>query len=168
MNAPMNAPNAGDVPVAVVDIDGVLADVRHRLPHLDIRPPDWASFFATMGDDPPLPEGQAVAAELARGHRIIYVTGRPARYADVTARWLKAHGLPDGEIICRPDGDRRPAHVLKLAVVAEIARRSRVALCVDDNHKVLEALRGGGFAVFEADWAVGTVDLLEAQQSGRT
>jgi phosphoglycolate phosphatase-like HAD superfamily hydrolase len=121
-----------------------------------------------MDDDQPLPEGLAVAAELAREHRIVYLTGRPARYADVTTRWLQAHGLPEGEVICRPDGDRRPAHVLKLAAVAELARHRRVAVCVDDNPKVLAALRAGGFAVFAADWAVGAVDLLAAQQSGAT
>lgn len=160
--------NLQALPVAVVDIDGVLADVRNRLPHLDSSPPDWGSFFATMDDDQPLPEGQAVAAELAREHRIVYLTGRPARYANVTARWLQAHGLPEGEVICRPDGDRRPAHVLKLELVAELARHSRVALCVDDDPKVLAALRSAGFAVFEADWAAGAVDLHSAQQSGET
>jgi hypothetical protein len=161
----MSAPG---LPVAVVDIDGVLADVRHRLPHLDSRPPDWRSFFATMDEDLPLPEGLAVAAELVREHRIVYLTGRPARYVDVTTRWLRTYGLPEGEVICRPDGDRRPAHVLKLAAVEELARHARVAVCVDDNPKVLAALRAGGFAVFEADWAVGAVDLLAAQQSGET
>lgn len=160
--------NAEALPVAVVDIDGVLADVRHRLPHLDSRPPDWRAFFATMDDDQPLPEGLAVAAELAHEHRIVYLTGRPARYADVTARWLRTHGLPEGEVICRPDGDRRPAHVLKLAAVEALARHSRIAVCVDDNPKVVTSLRAGGFTVFEADWAGGAVDLLAAQQFGET
>jgi hypothetical protein len=58
--------------------------------------------------------------------------------------------------------------VLKLAAVEELARHSRVAVCVDDNPKVLTALRAGGFAVFGADWAGGAVDLLAAQQSGET
>lgn len=32
-------------PLAVFDIDGVLADVRHRLPHVQGRPKDWDAFF---------------------------------------------------------------------------------------------------------------------------
>ena len=38
--------------VAVIDIDGVLADVGHRLHHIQGRPKDWAAFFAAAGDDP--------------------------------------------------------------------------------------------------------------------
>ena len=33
-------------PLAIVDIDGVVADVRHRLHHLDRRPKNWSAFFA--------------------------------------------------------------------------------------------------------------------------
>ena len=41
-----------DLPmVAVVDIDGVVADVRHRLHHVADRPKDWRSFFAAAADD---------------------------------------------------------------------------------------------------------------------
>jgi hypothetical protein len=35
-----------DRPLAVFDLDGVLADVRHRLHFLDRRPKDWDGFFA--------------------------------------------------------------------------------------------------------------------------
>ncbi|MBA3955457.1 MAG: hypothetical protein H0X58_02180 [Acidimicrobiia bacterium] len=44
-------------PLAVVDIDGVLADVGHRLHFLDRRPKDWKGFFAAARTDPPHPEG---------------------------------------------------------------------------------------------------------------
>ena len=50
---------------AVVDIDGVVADVRHRLAFLDRRPKDWDGFFDAAVEDPLLPEGAAVVAELA-------------------------------------------------------------------------------------------------------
>src|SRR5659263_561226 len=46
-------------PLAVFDIDGVLADVRHRLPHVQARPKDWDAFFAAIGKDPVLPDGLA-------------------------------------------------------------------------------------------------------------
>ena len=32
-------------PLAIVDIDGVVADVRHRLVHVQSRPKDWDAFF---------------------------------------------------------------------------------------------------------------------------
>ena len=36
----------GTTGVAVLDIDGVLADVSHRLGHVQRRPKDWDAFFA--------------------------------------------------------------------------------------------------------------------------
>ena len=48
-------------PLAVFDIDGVLADVRHRLRHVEQRPKDWDAFFAAEPDDPTLVAGIAMA-----------------------------------------------------------------------------------------------------------
>ena len=57
-------------PYVVVDLDGVLADVRHRVHHVERRPKDWAAFFAAATDDPVLPEGRAtVDALVAVGRR---------------------------------------------------------------------------------------------------
>ncbi len=157
-----------DRPVAVLDIDGVVADVRHRLPHLRGPDKDWDAFFAAMDEDPLLPEGFAVAAELARRHRIVYVTGRPRRYASVTAGWLRRHRLPPGPVLHRADGDRRPARVVKPELVATLARDGRVAVVVDDDPSVLAALRRSGFPVFPADWAHPQQGLFDAQEHGQT
>ena len=62
--------------LAVFDIDGVVADVRHRLHHLAGRPKDWDGFFDAAADDPPLPTGIALVAELAQRHEIVWLTGR--------------------------------------------------------------------------------------------
>ena len=37
--------------IAVFDVDGVLADVRHRLHFVERRPKDWPGFFGAMADD---------------------------------------------------------------------------------------------------------------------
>ena len=66
-------------PLAIVDLDGVVADVRHRLHHLTGRRKDWDAFFAAAPDDPPHPEGLAVVQRLEVDHDVIYLTGRPER-----------------------------------------------------------------------------------------
>ena len=43
--------------LAVFDVDGVLADVGHRLRHLEGGRKDWGAFFAAAEKDPPLPVG---------------------------------------------------------------------------------------------------------------
>jgi hypothetical protein len=57
MSASAPAPRS----LAVLDIDGVLADVSSRLHHLQRRPKDWSAFFAGMADDPVLAPGFALA-----------------------------------------------------------------------------------------------------------
>jgi hypothetical protein len=69
--------------LAVFDIDGVVADVRHRLHHLD-RPKSWPAFFAAADQDTVLPEGARLVADLAREHEIVWLTGRRAWLSDTT------------------------------------------------------------------------------------
>jgi hypothetical protein len=88
--------------LAVFDIDGVVADVRHRLHHLH-RPGRWAQFFRAADADPLLAEGAALVADLAREHDIVWLTGRPDWLRDTTAGWLAQHGLPGTELHMRPD-----------------------------------------------------------------
>jgi beta-phosphoglucomutase-like phosphatase (HAD superfamily) len=158
----------GDRPLAVVDIDGVVADVRHRLHHLRGRRRDWDAFFAAAADDPPHPEGLAVVRELADRHDVVFLTGRPERLRRDTQRWLDAHGLGGHPLHLRPEGDRRPASALKVEAVRRLAEGRRVAVCVDDSAPVLAALRAAGFAVFPADWEARDAEeaaaLHEAQQ----
>lgn len=139
-------------PVAVVDLDGVVADVRHRLRHLDGRRKDWNAFFAAAADDPPHPEGLAIVATLAAEHDIVYVTGRPDHLRAVTEHWLEANGIGGHELLMRGAGDRRPAAQTKLGIVRRLATTRQVAVIVDDDEAVLAAMRGAGFDVYPATW----------------
>src|SRR5664280_2635918 len=120
-------------PLAVFDIDGVLADVRHRLPHVQGRPKDWDAFFAAIGKDPVLPDGLALAQELAAEHRVVYVTGRPEHTRDATTAWLGGQNLPSGRVFMRADDDFRPAREAKLRLMRRLSRFGDVAVVVDDD-----------------------------------
>ena len=139
-------------PLAIVDIDGVVADVRHRLSHLDRRPKDWDAFFAAAGDDTVHAEGAAVVAKLSEDHDVVFVTGRPARLRDVTAAWLDANGFGGHRLVMRGDGDRRPAAVVKLELIGELAAGREVGVVVDDEPAVLDAVRARGLPTFAAAW----------------
>lgn len=135
------------------DLDGVLADVRHRLHHVARRPKHWEAFFDAAVDDPPLPQGLAAVAEAARtGHVIVYLTGRPERCRRDTLTWLAAMGLPEGELFMRDDSDRRPARFVKVARLRRLASRMAIAMLVDDDAAVVEAVRAAGFPVVHATW----------------
>ena len=152
MSSPAAADAAPQRPYAVLDVDGVLADVRHRLPLVRSKPKRWDDFFDAADADPVLPEGRALAGQLAADHVIAYVSGRPERCRAATEKWLADNGFPAGSVHLRPDDDRRPARLVKVAVVRRLARERPVAVIVDDDVRVTAALQEAGFAVVLADW----------------
>lgn len=158
------------LPYAVVDIDGVVADVRHRLSFVERRPKDWDRFFGAAPLDPVLPEGRAVVDKLvATGHEVVWLTGRPERCRQDTLEWLERHELPAGRLYMRRETDHRPARMTKLAVLRQLAARRTVAVMVDDDALVVRTLRDAGFTVMRADWMSEQPSLFEAQESdGRT
>jgi phosphoglycolate phosphatase-like HAD superfamily hydrolase len=158
-----------DRPLAVFDVDGVLADVRHRLRHVARRPKDWDAFFAAAVDDPPLAQGVALACESARDCEVVYVTGRPEHCRADTLDWFGRHGLPDGELRMRRPHDRRPARVAKPELLRALARGRVVAVVVDDDPQVCDAYERAGWRVLRATWMTAQPTLFEAQEAeGRT
>jgi phosphoglycolate phosphatase-like HAD superfamily hydrolase len=156
------------VGIAVFDIDGVVADVRHRLHHLERKPKDWSAFFAAAGDDPGLDEGIDRALAAVAEHDIVWLTGRPSSLRAVTQSWLADRGLPATELIMRGHRDFRPAPVLKLAELNKLRSRG-VELFVDDDVRVIAAAEGAGFPALLADWMTSSPALSEAQdKAGRT
>jgi hypothetical protein len=143
---------ATERPLAFVDIDGVVADVRHRLHYIERRPRDWDGFFAAAVDDPPHPEGIALVNTLRTDHEVIYLTGRPRRLEADTKAWLTLHGVGGHRLVMRPERDRRPAASVKLELLRELARGRRVAVVVDDDHDVIRTLRDAGYPTFHAAW----------------
>lgn len=166
---PATRPAGRSRPLAVLDIDGVLADVRHRLHHLQQRPKDWPAFFAAAELDPTLPAGVTLAGELAAAYEVVYLTGRPERHRESTAGWLERHRLPHGALVMRADGDHRPARLAKLDLLTALAAEATVAVIVDDDPAVCAALASAGWPVRLADWMPRPDVLADAQErEGRT
>jgi phosphoglycolate phosphatase-like HAD superfamily hydrolase len=153
--------------LAVFDIDGVVADVRHRLHHLD-PPRSWRHFFAEAGEDALLPEGARLVAQLAAEHEIVWLTGRPDWLRQITTDWLLRHDLPGAELHLRPAGDYRPARLYKRDVLRRLAPRG-IAAFVDDDDEVVQTARAAGYPALLADWLPRERSLREAQDRlGRT
>lgn len=149
------------------DIDGVVADVRHRLHHLERRR-SWQRFFEAAGDDGLLVEGASLAADLAREHEIVWLTGRPEWLRKVTRQWLNVHELPGDELHMRPHGDYRPARVYKLGVLRHLAPRG-IAAVIDDDDEVVQAALARGYPAVLAHWVERENVLRTAQdRDGRT
>jgi hypothetical protein len=156
-------------PLAVFDLDNTLADTAHRQHFLETRPRNWDAFFAAAPQDPPIPEGVALAVESAGECEVVYLTGRPERCRRDTLDWLAGHGLPEGRVYMRGNADRRPARYTKLEILRRLARTREVRMLVDDDELVCEDAERAGFTVLRARWATPSAELKVAQErEGRT
>ncbi|MFL6162655.1 MAG: hypothetical protein ACJ74U_10520 [Jatrophihabitantaceae bacterium] len=155
--------------IAVFDIDGVVADVRHRVHFVERRPRDWGRFFAAAAADALSEVGAGWAKRAAADHDLVWLTGRPERLRAVTVRWLGQHGLPAGRLLMRADQDYRPAREYKVAELRRIAGRDQIAVFVDDDPAVIEAAAAAGFTASLATWLPRGQALAQAQErAGRT
>ena len=166
-------PDSGAVrPIAVIDIDGVLADVRHRLVHVTKSPKDWRAFFAAAPDDPVLDVGLTTARRLAEVCEIVYLSGRPEWCRQDTLDWFARYEVPPGELHLRRNDDHRPARTMKVEMLDRLSRRAKVTVLVDDDPMVCQAARDAGYDVLPANWMGDQHEqdaLFEAQEvDGRT
>ena len=144
------------------DLDGVLADNRHRLHFITPPEHDWEAFYAAMGDDTIIsPVAHLLDAmrhydrPLVDETRVIFVTGRPERYRLQTVDWLTRHAVErerDYEtMLMRPDDDpHRPAADLKRDFLAQVGGPGVVLLAIDDDPRVVTMYRKAG--VFCLAW----------------
>ena len=159
----------GHRPLAVFDIDGVLADVRHRLHHLQTRPQQWNAFFLAADRDPLLEDGATRLRAAQAEHEVVYLTGRPERNRALTRAWLAGHGLPTGPLHMRPDDDYRPARWVKRNTLRRLARTRTIASVLDDDPAVVAVLCADGWPVELATWLPHSSTLQNAQErQGRT
>jgi len=88
--------------LALLDIDGVLANDGHRVDHaLNKR---WGAYFdpKAVAADGLWKEGKALAESLVEdGWTVAYLTGRRSVLRPVTDAWLDSHLFPVGRLIMR-------------------------------------------------------------------
>lgn len=135
--------------IVIVDMDGTLADVAHRLHH--IKGPgkkNWKAFFRGMDIDPPNPGVVEWVRALAPEFEIVIATGRPEEYRRNTETWLKKHGIEYSKLLMRSDGDHRSDTIVKKELLDHIPRE-RVAFVIDDRPTVCDMWRGCGLKVYQ-------------------
>jgi NLI interacting factor-like phosphatase len=130
--------------MVIVDMDGTLADVSHRLHHIrGGRKKDWKRFFEAMDADPPSPVVAEWVRNLSPDYEVVIVSGRPEGYGDRTIAWLRRHHIPFSHILMRRDGDHRPDHIVKQEILDRLPRKA-IAFVIDDRNSVCEMWRRNG------------------------
>lgn len=151
MNKPERNMNQNNRPIVIVDMDGTLADVGHRLHHIKgSGSKNWHAFFEGMDADPPNPEIVNMVREHADSHEIIVITGRPDSYRQRTIDWLNRYGVPFSRLYMRRERDRRPDTIVKKELFEALGpQKAQVALVIDDRPSVCDMWRDCGLNVHQ-------------------
>lgn len=136
----------------IVDIDGTVADCRHRLHHvLPGGKRDWKSFFAEIPHDPPIQPVVDLVQSLAQSFRIVMASGRSEDERDVTVAQLDAFGVPYDRMYMRASGDTRPDDVVKRQILAGIREDGyEPFIVIDDRQSVVDMWRDEGLVCLQA------------------
>jgi phosphoglycolate phosphatase-like HAD superfamily hydrolase len=127
----------------IFDIDGTIADLSHRLPHIQKDPKDWDGFFAACKDDAPIQHTIKLAIDVAlAGANIVYVSGRSDQCREATETWLREHALPEGRVYMRKAGDHRPDFKVKVELLEQLrAEGHSPVMAFDDRNSVVKMWR---------------------------
>jgi phosphoglycolate phosphatase-like HAD superfamily hydrolase len=140
-----------DARTIIVDLDGTLADVRHRLHYLKGRK-DWKRFFGEMRLDPLNVWCRALMRAMKdAGFTVAIVSGRPGDYADDIREWLRTHDVPYDALHTRRAGDFRPDDIVKKEILEAHFRKEDILFVVDDRPSVVAMWRREGLVCLQCE-----------------
>lgn len=141
----------------IFDMDGTMADVSHRVHHLDGEK-NWRAFHDAMEHDPPV-EAIVTLAKIVKSARIngeklavIIVTARhdDPRYEAMTREWIELHDIEADRIYMRADSDTRPDYIVKAEMLEKILDDGyEPFLAVDDRPEVVAMWRAHGITTLQ-------------------
>lgn len=142
------------------DLDGTLANLDHRLPHIKTKPKNWKAFKDGICDDRLIEPLTKLFRVLAQGEmQIILASGRGDETRDLTHKWLLDNGLwPFEKLYMRKEGDYRCDSIVKKEILDDIIADygKKPDIVFDDRPRVVKMWRENG--VYCADVYQGTED----------
>jgi len=136
--------------IIIVDIDGTIADHSHRRHFIESMPKDWEGYFNAASGDLCIAENVALVKALSRQNDIVFVTGRPERIRESTAKWLRTFlTTPYLTLFMRGDKDRRQDDVVKREILNKYIPKDQVKLVIDDRPRVIRMWREQGLDVLD-------------------
>lgn len=133
------------------DIDGTIADNKHRQPLLK-KYNDWDEFFRQMLKDKPLKSAIIlIEKEYQKGKGICFITGRPERFRKDTTDWLKQNiQIENYELIMREDNDHRNKVKVKKEMLNKNFSIEEIDFFLENDDELIALWRSLGIKVIDA------------------
>ena len=123
------------------DLDGTLADIRHRVRWAQTQ--DWDRFHKEARHDPVIEPVARLIRSLERDDwQIILMTGRSESMREATVNWLLLANVPYDQLRMRPEGNTDHDADLKLRWAQDYMS---LQLVLEDRDKVVAAWRAAGY-----------------------
>lgn len=139
-------------PVYIFDLDGTLADIEHRVHHIQGEKKDWRAFFSACVDDKPIASTiNVMVALMQAGCEVWLWTGRSGEVATSTREWLAKHAHMPHAIRMRAQGDYRADHIIKKEWLDNLhpEDRERVMGVFEDRDAVVQMWRECGLTCYQ-------------------
>ena len=138
----------------IVDLDGTLCNVNHRVCHVQKEEKDWKAFNEGMVHD-----GlyfwcfELIESMRKQGYKIIFVTGRDDSYRSHTIDWLKKHNVSYDQLYMRTQSDHRGDDLIKKDIYeTSIQKKHDILFVLDDRLSVVKMRRQIGLICLQCDW----------------
>lgn len=120
----------------LVDIDGVVADISHRLHYMKEK--NYDAFYSKeeLAKDREIPAGVKLVNRLFKSDSsfVVFMTGRPESTDEATWKWLNNHKVNHAQIgFFRADGDYRPSPIVKVEGVKQAIEEIKDILDLTDS-----------------------------------
>lgn len=138
----------------IVDIDGTLADVEHRVHHVRGDNKNWKAFNQSMENDQlNVWCKKLIDAMKAKHLEVLLVTGRDEDYRTHTEKWLKQHQITYDHLWMRSAKDYRSDDIIKKEIYQQkISDHYNILFVVDDRISVVKMWRSLGLVCLQCDW----------------
>lgn len=131
----------------IFDIDGTVANNKHRSHHLEKTPKDWDAYHVDVEQDTAFEHILQLYIDLQKsGIPIVFCSGRHDGQRIVTMQWLERNGFTEScGLYMRKEGDHRPDHIVKLELLDQIrADDFEPIMAFDDRNTVVKMWRDAG------------------------
>lgn len=147
--------------VALVDMDGVVADTYHRnwiINDIKNVPSDrkqqvWDKFHGMMIFDEPYNGIILDIAALPADVLVVILTGRPEKYEVETRKQLERWGVRHDHLIMRKDGNKQSAVTMKKKVAMKMMEIGLdIVKAYDDRADICDMYRGLDISTVEVKY----------------
>ena len=129
-------------PIAIVDIDGTIADGVHREHFVSLEngrtKKDWLAYFNEMVYDEPIQHIIDWVNELSKDYTICIVSGRPDTFQLETLYWLRHVAKINFDyVFLRRGSDKRTDVDVKSDILAKLPKE-KIFMAIDDRKCVID------------------------------